>query len=698
MPLVFLSHHIFKGNIELIMTIERSFHFLYVFMPAIILLYLQKSFDLNKKYLVIASFTLSSIIALFVPTKYYISGLYIYSWGYSATGEIVFKIFGASAFAHLLYVIWFFIKKVKTVNNYTERLKLKYILLSFIASATLMIFNVPAINGIDFYAYGNFMFIPLTLIAYGVLRYRLMDIKSVLHITLIWGVISSLILIPNISIFLFIKPHLNEMNNITAFIFLVAWFILNYFYFKKIKPVIDRLFNKQRTDLIKAEIDFSENISFLKTLDELIELFTSVLVNNLNFKEIQFFIRMGDGLVFRNQADEIFEMNNILSNWFISDDRYIENGMIKTNPYYAPVIDVLSAIFLRFNCSYVLPLVRNNEMVGIAFSGERLNLRNVNINEARFLESIKRSISISISNSIMYQKLSDLKDTLEAKVTTRTEELLRAMEGVEKANKELTAANDELKETRRIAEIDMLMAVNVQRSIFSEIPASTSNWDIAGAFVPMSMVSGDLYDFYIDENDLTGIILLDVSGHGISSGLITMIARSVFYRNFLLYKDLNLGQVVEHANKELISEIGNTDKFLTGIILRFDDNCIEYVNAGHPDLMLRRKNSNHVKIINPPDKNFKGSILGVSEMGFPYKSLKFKADTGDTIAIFSDGIIESSSPDCSRFGIDGIAKAMVNSGNETAAGTLHRIMEDFHSFTGTDKLTDDISVIIIKKK
>jgi len=698
MPLIFISHHLFKGNINLIMTIERSFHFLYVYMPAIVFLYLHKSFGLNKKYLVAASFVFSIIISLFVPTRYYISGLYTYSWGYSAKGDIVFQIWGITAFAHLVYFIIFFIGKVRSEKNYTEQLKLKYILLSFIASALLMIFNVPAINGIDFYAYGNFMFIPLTLLAYGVLRYRLMDIKSVLHITLIWGILSSLILLPNVFIFLFIKPHLYTIGNVEFFFFLLIWFMMNYVYFKRIKPFIDKTFNKQKFNLNKSEIEFVENISFLKTLDKLIELFISALTTNLSFKNIFFFVRTGDGLVFKNQAGDSLELDIELYYWFIADDHYVELDMMITNPYYAPVGKKMSVVFQKFSCSYILPLVRNNEMVGIAFSGERLNLKHVNRDEARFLESIKRSMAISISNSVMYQKLSDLKDTLETKVATRTEELLKTMEKVESANKELVLINEELKETRRIAEIDMMMAANVQKSIFPEIPSDNSQWDIAAAFMPMSMVSGDLYDFYIEDNELKGMILLDVSGHGISSGLITMIAKSVFLRNFFMHKNLRLGQLVGNANRELIGEIGNTDKFLTGIVLRFEGDFIEYVNAGHPDIMLKKKNSEVIKLINPVEKNFKGLILGMPDMELPYKSVKFRTEKGDMIAVFSDGIIEASGPDKKRFGINGITEALAGSGEKSAEETLKKIMENFYNFTKTDKLSDDLTVIIIKKK
>ncbi|PKL17260.1 MAG: hypothetical protein CVV49_12040, partial [Spirochaetae bacterium HGW-Spirochaetae-5] len=158
------------------------------------------------------------------------------------------------------------------------------------------------------------------------------------------------------------------------------------------------------------------------------------------------------------------------------------------------------------------------------------------------------------------------------------------------------------------------------------------------------------------------------------------------------------GQVVEHANRELIGEIGNTDKYVTGVILRFEDDCIEYVNAGHPDIMFKKRESRNVRVINPEDKKFKGSILGITEMDFSYKSLKLKTESGDFIALFSDGILEASDTDNNRFGIQGIAKAMVSCEDENAEGILNRIMGDFIKFTGTPKLTDDLTVIILKRR
>jgi sigma-B regulation protein RsbU (phosphoserine phosphatase) len=79
----------------------------------------------------------------------------------------------------------------------------------------------------------------------------------------------------------------------------------------------------------------------------------------------------------------------------------------------------------------------------------------------------------------------------------------------------------------------MDMASNVQATLFPPTPPEVNGWDIAFVFRPMAGVSGDMYDFYTEGDTLNGVALFDVSGHGIASGLITMIARTVFQRNFM---------------------------------------------------------------------------------------------------------------------------------------------------------------------
>ncbi len=699
MPVIYVSHHLFRGNTALILTIERSIHFFYVYMPFIVFIYLWKSFEFKRKYLIIFSLIQSIIISIFVPTDYYISGLYTYSWGYTAIGGVVFKIFGISAMIYTTYVIYFFIREISRVSSITERLKLKYILSSFIATALLMVLNLPSITGIDFYAFGNFMFIPMLLIAYAVLRYRLMDIRSVLHITLIWIVMSSLIIIPNVYIYGKIKALLLNSGDVTFFSILTVWFFSNYFYFVKIKPVIDRLFSKQKFNLRKSEARFIENVSLLKTIEELTVLFTGALKKDLCFRNAELYFRRGDETVLTNSEGLELHIDPELYRWFLSADPFIDRDLIYTIPEYRDISEKLIILFDSMDCSFILTFTYSNEINGMAFIGERVNAKAVSTDELKYIYSIKNAISISISNSVMYQKLSDLKDHLEEKVIERTEDMLTAMQRVEDVNRELTEINSELNEARQIAEMDMMMAVNVQKSIFPETPQSDSHWDVAAFIRPMSGVSGDLYDFYTQGDKLDGVMLLDVSGHGVASGLITMIARSVFYRNYFEGKALTLGKIMENANRDLIREIRNSEKFLTGILLRLSGNTVEYVNAGHPDIVVRKNNTGNVAVIRNLSNDTKGCILGMDTIEQPFQTLKFKVDNGDSLLAFSDGIFEAMNESEIRYGYDRLVQVFKATGQMASASEiLDRIIEDFNAYTGQMKINDDITVIVLRKR
>lgn len=99
---------------------------------------------------------------------------------------------------------------------------------------------------------------------------------------------------------------------------------------------------------------------------------------------------------------------------------------------------------------------------------------------------------------------------------------------LELANEELSTINRELIDARDISRRDLAMAINVQRNFLPAMAPRDAAWDLAFHFHPMAGVSGDFYDFYCTAGALRGVGIFDVSGHGISSALVTMIARSTF--------------------------------------------------------------------------------------------------------------------------------------------------------------------------
>jgi PAS domain S-box-containing protein len=262
----------------------------------------------------------------------------------------------------------------------------------------------------------------------------------------------------------------------------------------------------------------------------------------------------------------------------------------------------------------------------------------------------------------------------------------------------------DLRETTKLIEMqssidqDMEMAAHVQAGMLPAKPPVSDDWDLFFIFNPVTPVSGDFYDFYESGGALQGVSLFDVSGHGVSAGLITMIAKSIVFRVFKNSERFPLNNLLEKVNEELVKEIGNLENFLTGIILRFRGNTVEYVNGGHTQLLCKRASDGSVSIINRDDMDFRGPFLGVPDMVTKFKMLAFTVATGDQILIYSDALIEARREGKNHYGLSRLMEAFKNAPLSASEETADFIMQDVRHFLGDKPFRDDLTVILMTRK
>ncbi len=295
--------------------------------------------------------------------------------------------------------------------------------------------------------------------------------------------------------------------------------------------------------------------------------------------------------------------------------------------------------------------------------------------------------------------LLDMNLNLEKKVAERTGELEAAMSEMEAMNDNLVRVNKELEETERARKKDMALAGSVQGAFLPRKPPAYRSYDIAFTYNPSSEVSGDFFDFYESGGELKGAGIFDVSGHGISSGLLTLISKSIISRHFYFEKDLRLSGIVENINRELIDEIGQIDNFITGILLRFMDDRVEYVNCAHPDIVFRSGVSGRVGMI--MDKHGSGDkshFLGVAGMDQQFPSISLKLASSDCLLLYTDCMLEAVNGRGENFGESGIRDSLRNAPDGPAQEILDHVMGEFRAFSGVAPLKDDLTAIVIKRK
>lgn len=271
--------------------------------------------------------------------------------------------------------------------------------------------------------------------------------------------------------------------------------------------------------------------------------------------------------------------------------------------------------------------------------------------------------------------------------------------------RDLDERNRELEEAHTVMKKDLRIAANLQKSFFAAGETAVPGWQIAVFTRPASSVSGDFFDICPAEGS-TAVSLFDVSGHGIASGLITMIAKRTVFRMLKSHSRLRLGEIVDKINASLIEDIGTSGFYLTGVFLRMSALGVEYINAGHTEILHRSGKSGAVKPVLTPAGEHKGNFLGIEGMASPYRAINLRLSDGDFLVLYTDCLIETSNSEGKAFELDDLLAAASQGAGESAEDLLNTILSRFSAFLGggtndrgatLPQLKDDLSVIVLKK-
>jgi len=282
----------------------------------------------------------------------------------------------------------------------------------------------------------------------------------------------------------------------------------------------------------------------------------------------------------------------------------------------------------------------------------------------------------------------ELNRYLEKKAGERAAELSRL-------NQTLKTITDDLEDERTKAAGDLRLAANVQRSFLASKPPVVNGWEIAFAHQSLSAVSGDLYDFYAEGGELRGLSLFDVSGRGLASGLVALLAKSIFDRQFTDGRNTRISALLSSVDKTIVGEKGDIENYLTGILLRVRENRIEYVNAGHPDLLYRYGKSGAVRPVTLEGKDVKGRMLGIDGLSDGYTAIGFPMQGGDSLLLHTGSLSGARNGLGEEFGIERIKSAFVAAEAGSAGAKLDCLMDAFRSFVGNVPLNDDLTVVLL---
>jgi sigma-B regulation protein RsbU (phosphoserine phosphatase) len=304
---------------------------------------------------------------------------------------------------------------------------------------------------------------------------------------------------------------------------------------------------------------------------------------------------------------------------------------------------------MRLHARLFLPLVHQNELVGVLALGKKITQRRFSYEDMTLLSLLSTQIAMALENIRLYQ---------ERLATQRLEEELNVAREIQR----------------------MLLPRNLPHSEYFEIAAIN---------LPSLEVGGDYYDFLELPKGLIGIAIGDIAGKGVP-GAILMSNLQATGRAAAM-RSTRTHHVMQELNNQL-SRTTSAEKYATffyGIL--WPDKKLTFTNAGHNYPILCRYDG----MIQELRKS--NLIVGVRE-GIPYDEHTTALHSGDVLIFYTDGVTEAMNGDLEEFGVERLCTAIRSTANGSAEDLRNAIYETVLEFAGDRPQEDDLTLVIVKVK
>ncbi|QLE56443.1 SpoIIE family protein phosphatase [Nostoc sp. TCL26-01] len=255
----------------------------------------------------------------------------------------------------------------------------------------------------------------------------------------------------------------------------------------------------------------------------------------------------------------------------------------------------------------------------------------------------------------------------------------------------LEILNRDLQTQKQILETELAEAADYVRSLLPSPLIGCVNTE--NIFIPSAQLGGDCFDHYWLDDDHLVIYLLDVSGHGVGSALLSVSVLNVLRSQSLPNTNFcQPGEVLKALNNAFQMR-KHGDKYFTiwyGVYDRLKRQLI-YANAGHPPALLLASNS-------PTNIQVQQLISLDLPIGFlpdvQFSEAIFDVEPNSNLYIFSDGTYEINQPDGKIWGIDAFINLLTKRSQEDTC-ELNQILANILAVNTQNHLDDDLSLIKI---
>jgi len=250
----------------------------------------------------------------------------------------------------------------------------------------------------------------------------------------------------------------------------------------------------------------------------------------------------------------------------------------------------------------------------------------------------------------------------------------------------------ETQKQKELIESELSVAREIQMSIvpkiFPPFPGR-QEFDVFAVIEPAKEVGGDLYDYFLLDDDHLCFTIGDVSGKGVPASLFMAVTKTLIKAK----ADIKLGpnEILYAVNNELCED-NDSGMFVSEFlgILKISTGEIVYSNGGHNlPYVLRRDGS--LKML----PKMGGMALGVMDE-MSYHCAEVKLHAGDSLVMYTDGVTEAMNEAGELFGEEGLEQALTGLIGKTARDEVDVILQSTREFVNGAKQSDDITIVVLQ--
>lgn len=242
-------------------------------------------------------------------------------------------------------------------------------------------------------------------------------------------------------------------------------------------------------------------------------------------------------------------------------------------------------------------------------------------------------------------------------------------------------------------EAELSIAAQIQEGMLPrQFPAfpERREFDIYASMTPAKEVGGDLYDFFLLDEEHLAMLIADVSGKGISAALFMVNAKALLKNQIILSGD-NVLEICEKVNDRL-AEQNEAMLFVTVWlgVLHIPTGKVVYVNAGHEYPAVYRTGGSFTV-----EKDVHSGPMAAME------NMKFRSGTitlqpGDTLFCYTDGVTEATNGEQKLFGTERMLQALNREPDAGPQKLDENVLAAIADFVGEEPQFDDTTILSLK--